>query len=92
MAIPIPPVIYTGTQIELLSELLKAWHIRLSGQDFSTLLHLQLCLDECATATVSNNQSNYLYGVELGSFLLKDGFFQCKNRMARDALIRDSWT
>ena len=72
VAIPTTPVICTGTQIEPLSELLRAWHVRLNDQDFSTLLHPQFCLDEYATATVGNYRSNYLYGVELESFSLKD--------------------
>ena len=72
VAIPTTPVICTGTQVEPLSELLRAWHVRLNDQDFSTLLHPQFCLDEYVSGTAGNYRSNYLYGVELESFSLKD--------------------
>ena len=72
VAIPTTLVICTGRQVEPLSELLKTWHIRLNDQDFSTLLHPQFCLDKYTSGTAGNYRSNYLYGVELKSFSLKD--------------------
>ena len=72
VAIPTTPVICTGTQVEPLSELMRAWHVRLNDQDFSTLLSPEFFLDEYANNNTSNYRSNVLYGVELESFSLKD--------------------
>jgi len=72
VAIPTSPVICTGTQVEPLSELLRAWHVRLNDQDFSTLLSPEFFLDEYVNDHASNYRSNALYGIELESFSLKD--------------------
>jgi len=72
VAIPTTPVICTGTQVEPLSELLRAWHVRLNDQDFSTLISPEFFLDEYVADRTLNYRSNALYGIELESFSLKD--------------------
>ena len=72
VAIPTTPVICTGTQVEPLAELLRAWHVRLNDQDFSTLMSPEFFLDEYVADHTTNYRSNALYGIELESFSLKD--------------------
>ena len=74
VAVPTSPEIVTGTQVEPITELLRAWHIRLNDQDFSSLMSPSVYLDEYAAG--GNYRSNAIFGVELESFSLKDNVIE----------------
>ena len=74
VAIPTSPVLVSGTFVEPIAELLRAWHVRLNDQDFSTLLDPDYYLDEYSLSLTpaTNYRSSAVFGVELESFSLKD--------------------
>ena len=74
VAIPTSPVLVSGTFVEPIAELLRAWHVRLNDQDFSTLLDPDYYLNEYSLSLTptTNYRSSAVFGVELESFSLKD--------------------
>ena len=48
VAIPTSPILVLGTFGELIAKLLRACHVRLNNQDFSTVLDPDYYLDECS--------------------------------------------
>ena len=75
-SVPIPstPVLCYGTMVEPLAELMRAWHVRLNDQDFSSLISPAKVLGEYTNSATpgTNYRSNAVFGVELNSFALND--------------------
>ena len=57
-----------------LAELIRAWHVRLNDQDFSSVISPEYVLDEYTNSVTpsANYRRNIVFGVELDSFALKD--------------------
>ena len=55
IAIPTSPVLVLGTFGEPIAKLLRACHVRLNNQDFSTVLDPDYYLDECSLSLTSGS-------------------------------------